>query len=60
MLSQIKASDLQVTVDASAIAATGKQTVAARITVNGKNTVWAYYGEAKSGADLMVSVTGTG
>ena len=60
VLSQIKASDLQVTVDASAIAATGKQTVAARITVNGKNTVWAYYGEAKSGADLMVSVTGTG
>lgn len=57
VLSQIKASDLQVTVDASAISATGKQTVTARITVNGKDTVWAYYGDTKNGVDLVVSVS---
>lgn len=59
VLAQIKASDLLVTVDASGISATGKQTVAARITVNGKDNVWAYYGDAKNGVDLVVSVSGS-
>ena len=59
VLAQIKAADLLVTVDASGISATGKQTVAARITVNGKDNVWAYYGDAKNGVDLVVSVSGS-
>lgn len=57
VLSQIKASDVLVTVDATGISATGKQTVTARITVNGRDTVWAYYGDTKNGVDLVVSVS---
>ncbi len=54
-LESLSTSNLRVQADLSQLTV-GLQTVPARVTVTGVDTVWAYYGDGKSGADLLVSI----
>ncbi len=56
IIQSIKPEDIQVTVDMTNVTTAGQQTVKARLSVPGKDTVWAYYGEGNAGVDVLVSV----
>ncbi len=55
-LNKIKSDDIILLLDMENAAAVGQQTMKARIAVRGQGGVWAYYGEAAHGVDVLVSV----
>jgi len=55
-LKKIDTAAIQVVVDMGGTAATGQQTVKARLSVTGQNTVWVGYDVDISGIDVLVSV----
>ncbi len=59
VIAKLKAEDIVVTVDMTAITVVGNQTVKARLSVKGENRVWAVYDPDMDGVDVLVSVTDT-
>ncbi len=57
VINQIKPEDIIVTIDMGGKAVTGQQTIVARLSVKGENTVWANYDGDATGIDVLVSVT---
>ena len=55
-LNRIKSENIRLTVDMAGTATVGQQTMKARVSVEGYDDVWAYYGETAHGMDVLVSV----
>ena len=55
-LRQITSANIRLTVDMSNTTTAGQQTVKARVSVDGYDDVWVYYGETAHGVDVLVSV----
>ncbi len=55
-LKQIKPDDVMFILDMSNTATPGQQTAKVRVGIRGQEGVWAYYGEAAHGVDVLVSV----
>ena len=56
VLDQIKSDDIILLLDMQNTATVGQQTMKARIAVRGQEGVWAYYGDAAHGVDMLISV----
>ena len=56
VISRIKASDLQVTVDVKGDATAGQRTLVTRVTLPNYPNVWVYYGGTAVGYDLLTTV----
>ena len=56
VISRIKASDLQVTVDVKGDATVGQRTLVTRVTLPNYPNVWVYYGDTAVGYDLLTTV----